>query len=293
MNRGYDEGALYKDGYERSVHCLYLHVPKNSMGSDVHFHDYIEILYGVDCDMTVWINDETVHFETGDIVIINPLQTHFLKSHGKDSEYIVIKFSKSILEGQMPPEAKYMLPLLNSAHHHGNIIKKSEMKDDEIEKIAVNIYNEYVAEKFGYEIAIRSGILNLYLNIVRIWNEKKVGEKLFGVESSVVLRMYQAAESVSKNFSDITEEDVAKEFSMSYSYFSRCFKKVLGISFSKYLNDVRIDNARKMLLTTDKSVTDIAVEVGFSSASHFIYAFRNRTGVSPLVYKKEFKKFVE
>ena len=63
MNRGYDEGALYKDGYERSVHCLYLHVPKNSMGSDVHFHDYIEILYGVDCDMTVWVNDETVHFD--------------------------------------------------------------------------------------------------------------------------------------------------------------------------------------------------------------------------------------
>ncbi len=293
MNRGYDEGALYKDGYECSVHCLKLRVKKNSVGSDVHFHNYIEILYGVDCDMTVWINDKTVHFETGDVIIINPLETHFLKSHDKDSEYIVIKFSKSILEGQMPPEAKYMLPILSSVHHHGNIIKKSEMTDGEIEKAAFGIYNEYVAERFGYEIAIRSGILNLYLSIVRIWNTNDAGEKLFDVESSVVSRMYQAAEYVSKHFSNIAEEDVARKFLMSYSYFSRCFKKVHGISFSKYLNNIRIDNARKILLTTDNSVTDIAVEVGFSSASHFIYAFRNRTGISPLAYKKEFEKFVE
>lgn len=290
MNRGFDEGVIYKDGYERTVECLYMKVNRGCLGADVHYHDYIEILYGVNCEMTVWINDEEVNFQTGDVVIINPRDAHFLKSHMQTSEYIVIKFSVSILkyDGQMPPELRYLIPLMKSSQGRGNIIKRAALDEGNIKNTVYRIFNEYTEEKFGYEIAIRSDILSLYLQMIRHWYEKS--DKIFAENDEITFRIYQAADYAMLNYSDVTAQEMAKMCMVSFSYFSRSFKKVMGCGFSEFLNNIRIDNARRLLLTTSDNITKIAADTGFSSSSHFIYVFKKKTGRSPLSYKKEFKQ---
>ena len=85
---------------------------------------------------------------------------------------------------------------------------------------------------------------------------------------------------------DITLETISDLFYISPSYFSRTFKKMCGISFSEYLNNVRVKEACKLLFKTDISVTEIFESTGFSSHAHFDRVFKNLTGMSPLSYRK-------
>ncbi|MBO5784220.1 MAG: helix-turn-helix transcriptional regulator, partial [Clostridia bacterium] len=68
------------------------------------------------------------------------------------------------------------------------------------------------------------------------------------------------------------------------------FKSVTGTSIISYRNEMRLTMAKKLLIQTDLSVTDIAVKVGFSSASYFSELFTKRENISPVEYRKYHKK---
>jgi len=68
---------------------------------------------------------------------------------------------------------------------------------------------------------------------------------------------------------------------MSYSYFSRSFRRVTGLSFKKYLNQTRINRAEQMLLTGNGSVSEIAMECGYNSISYFISVYKSIKGTTP------------
>ena len=73
---------------------------------------------------------------------------------------------------------------------------------------------------------------------------------------------------------------------VSRTYFSRCFKRGMKQGFSRYVCHVRLREAKRLLLTTPKSVTDIAQEVGFSTTSYFIERFRALHGVTPHQFRE-------
>lgn len=75
---------------------------------------------------------------------------------------------------------------------------------------------------------------------------------------------------------------------MSYSYFSRMFKKVVHRSFREYLNYIRISKSELLLATTDLSITDIAMQTGFSTSSYFIQQFKLYKKISPKQFRKKF-----
>ncbi|HPU62820.1 MAG TPA: helix-turn-helix transcriptional regulator, partial [Mobilitalea sp.] len=65
----------------------------------------------------------------------------------------------------------------------------------------------------------------------------------------------------------------------------KVYKKKTGISLKNYINEYRIERAKELLLTSDKSISDIAEAVGFDNFSYFSTLFKKVTGLSP----KEFK----
>lgn len=93
---------------------------------------------------------------------------------------------------------------------------------------------------------------------------------------------------IESNYADaITLDSVCKRFGFSPAHFSRLFKQVTGDTFSAYLSKVRFENAVTMLITTDKSIEDIAFECGFNSISYFSFAFKKNFQISPLKYRAE------
>lgn len=101
-------------------------------------------------------------------------------------------------------------------------------------------------------------------------------------------KMKKAVAYIDKHYADeISVEDVARESGLSESQFRRVFEDVIAKSPIDYITTIRLNAARKLLTTTDKSIAEIAVEVGFFDQSHFIKAFRRERGTTPGRYRRE------
>lgn len=85
---------------------------------------------------------------------------------------------------------------------------------------------------------------------------------------------------------DIRLEDMAREAGMSLWHFLRTFAKVLGVTPHQYLLRSRLRHAARLLADEERSVTDIAYDVGFADLSNFVRTFRRAAGVSPRGFRK-------
>ncbi|WML34372.1 AraC family transcriptional regulator [Clostridium sp. OS1-26] len=88
----------------------------------------------------------------------------------------------------------------------------------------------------------------------------------------------------------ITVEDLAKIANMSPSYYVRTFKKETGQSSIGYLNQIRLERVKRLLLEGDKAITEIALECGFSSSAYLSSSFYNKFKISPTDYRNLLKK---
>lgn len=97
-----------------------------------------------------------------------------------------------------------------------------------------------------------------------------------------------------KNATDnkISVEEVARNAGFSIDYFNRIFLAHTGFTVMAYVNFVRLKKAALLLRTTDKSVLDIALEIGFDSHEGFIKAFKKKYGVTPSKYRYENKNHI-
>ncbi len=85
---------------------------------------------------------------------------------------------------------------------------------------------------------------------------------------------------------DISVDTLCSQLHISSAYFSTIFKKETGITFVNYLTDTRLEEAIKLLNTTDYKTHYIAKKVGYPDANYFSYVFKRKFGISPMKYRK-------
>ncbi len=99
-------------------------------------------------------------------------------------------------------------------------------------------------------------------------------------------KIQQALHFINNNYrSNIRLGSVATEAGMSPSHFSRIFKKVMGLSYQDYLNSRRITKAKNLLRTSPRSISEIAVSLGFADTTGFGRIFKKLTGQTPSAYR--------
>lgn len=89
----------------------------------------------------------------------------------------------------------------------------------------------------------------------------------------------------SRYFLDIKLSFFSELYFFNTEYLCRLFKKVTGMTFSTYMNNVRIEKAQKLLLETDDSIIDISSQVGYNSVSYFNRQFKKITNTTPINYR--------
>ena len=97
----------------------------------------------------------------------------------------------------------------------------------------------------------------------------------------------QAISYASAHLSDqISAASAARDLGLNPDYFSHLFRAETGVTFTSFLNDLRVRQAKELLCETDITVQEISAAVGYNSASHFIASFRKSQGVTPLEYRR-------
>jgi len=84
----------------------------------------------------------------------------------------------------------------------------------------------------------------------------------------------------------LTRETIARHVGVSGSYLARCFRQDVGVAPREYLARYRVRQAQHLLATSHQAITDVALSVGFASASAFTQAFEREAGVTPRAYRQ-------
>lgn len=82
-------------------------------------------------------------------------------------------------------------------------------------------------------------------------------------------------------------EGVSKEVHCNSFYLCKLFKKVTGTSFTEYINHLRLGKAKKLLMNQDMRISEVALEAGFQSITHFNRVFRKYLGCSPSSFRRD------
>ncbi|MCR5082841.1 MAG: response regulator [Parasporobacterium sp.] len=85
----------------------------------------------------------------------------------------------------------------------------------------------------------------------------------------------------------ITLKELAKIASISESYFSSLFKNETGKTYNSYVNDLRLEEAVRLMMTTEMKVYEIGFEVGYNNTRRFFARFKEKFGVSPSEYRRK------
>jgi AraC-like DNA-binding protein len=142
------------------------------------------------------------------------------------------------------------------------------------------------------EMILHSIILELVYNLEGDSKKTTVREKMKSSNYAVIEKVINYIKE--NPTADLSLSKVASMAGFSEVYFHNCFKASTGETLHAYVETQRIKKAAKMLLRTDKTLTEIAYECGFSSQSYFSYAFKRKLGVTPREYaKKVFDQYEE
>lgn len=91
-------------------------------------------------------------------------------------------------------------------------------------------------------------------------------------------------------YQDCNPEEIAIKLNISYSWFRKTFKEYTGYAPAKYLQELRINAAKQMLMETTLSIKEIAFKLRYNASEHFYTLFKKRTGMSPGEYRNLGKK---
>ena len=279
------------DGTDSPFLIHFQNTEAKHIATPAHMHEYIEMLYATAGKFEMWLNGVYYTFEKGDLVVINSREVHHVNCISEENGgYICARFVPEMLYTSSASafEIKYVTPFIMNGSKHQRIFKKNEIENTFIPYLMHEMRDEYDKKQYGYELAVKTDISRIFLWIVRYWharnadisNEYEMNEEMIGIIKKVL-------EYVSENYGDdIKAYEIAGMCNLSYSYFSRIFKQYMKKSFSEYVNFIRIMNAEKLLVSTDRPITDIASECGFGTSSYFIKLFRQSTGMSPMHFRK-------
>lgn len=128
---------------------------------------------------------------------------------------------------------------------------------------------------------------------VASWFHSKLFKPVIGILEDMADKQFV---SITRRIVEIVQEQYDKDISLEYcaavmnfnpAYISRVFKKEMGVSFSEYLSEYRMNIAKNLLATTELKVSEIGQKVSYTNISAFIRTFRRTFGVTPGQYREQ------
>lgn len=142
------------------------------------------------------------------------------------------------------------------------------------------------------DVAIRLYLCQLSLWLLRTWKAENEERELTRINDIYSMTLLQKIFSFvdQEYMNKIKMETVANQCNMSYHSFSKFFMQHTGKTFPGYVNEVRLTKSKILLTTTGMNITEIAMEVGYVTASHYIQRFKESNRMTPQQFRKEFNK---
>ena len=256
----------------------------------LHNHEEIQITLILESSGAVCIGDYVGRYEKYDLFIIGSNCSHVFKNDQTFVEVdietnpraISIYLGKYFYKDQqiIIPELVQIQEFLKKA---GRIYRTNLRDHDNLIENILSLSDEQGTKKYVGLISVLDGLLQLdnYQFLMDrpfdYYPSEEDGERLKKVYDYVLENSHQK----------ISVDEVADIANLSPNSFCRFFKKSTSITFADFLKTIRVNNAAKLLVTSDKSVSQIAEITGYHNMSNFNRQFLELKNLTPSSYRKQ------
>jgi AraC-like DNA-binding protein len=148
------------------------------------------------------------------------------------------------------------------------------------------ILAEHTAQGDGWKVAARAHFLTLLVELGRAWSSSRSRARAPEAAAGQRAAIDAAVAFMEEHYGeDISLRAIADQAYLSPHHFSETFKKHCGMPPWEFLVKLRLDRAKELLRATDRSVTDIALSVGFGDSSYFARVFKAQVGRTPRQFR--------
>ncbi|MBQ8253987.1 MAG: helix-turn-helix transcriptional regulator [Clostridia bacterium] len=257
---------------------LYENVPKDafpihlveyhSLPDDfaLHWHEETEILFLRQGELTVRCGDKLITAEEGDCIVINGNELH--EGVSGECDFLCL----------------YLPPFFFEEQYY---TFKHLIKDKIVNDTVLGIFEKYKDKKHTNILAVKGYAYLLISHLIANHTDATYTEGRYKKHLKTSERMNDAIRYIEQNcFENVSTKHLSKISHLSEGYFCHLFKAVTGHSAKEYVLMKRIDKAVDLLLSTDMTVLEIAMQCGFSDANYFSRIFKKYKGRTPSSYRR-------
>lgn len=245
-----------------------------------HFHDWIEVVYLLTGTLTFYIEDKEYNLKKGEFIVVDPMSIHNSESIDGNTA-ILLQIPMSFLEQFDKEIRKYRIVIdydtkdrqQKEALHHLSYVLQELIAAAELKK------QGYIFQCYKLIFELLSILYSSFA--VKLLKQERQNHYKNRERIEEILTY------VEKHYNEtITIGQIAKRVHVSEVYFTRFFKKMMGMTFVQYLNQVRLQQIQKDLLYTDYSIQYILDKNGFHNYKLFMRLFKERFQCTPKEYRK-------
>ena len=252
-----------------------------------HSHDFYELVIVTRGSAVHWLEGMEFPVTAGDVFLLQGRQRHYFHDR-KDLDLINVMYDPkkvALPENElrrMPGYcAMFMLePTYRRQHRFASRLHLKRVPLARVEQLVEEMECECAEKEPGYEVTLRAKLLEVMIFLSRAYTETDT------TEAEALLRVGNVIGALENGFyKDWKLDDLVGIAHMSRSNLMRIFRQATGQSPIEYLVRLRIQRAMELLRSTDLSITEIAMEVGFSDSNYFARQFRRALGESPRSFR--------
>lgn len=255
---------------------------KKDSPSSSHFHNCVELGYCKSGSGTLYVENLSFPFHAGDYIVIPENMSHYSLSHAEESLFEYIYFDPYIVL-QDSTSVQNMIRLRQELYGHFGVIHKQN--NPVLHLLSARIFDELHQRKDLYQDSLQ-GLLLSFCSALSL-----EGTLYHPVESDLDW-LYRSINYIHQNYHRKLSigKICEKCHGLSESYFRKRFDEIMHISPLDYINHFRIRLACRAIYRGQKSISEIAEDVGFSTLSTFNRNFASLLGCSPMQWRKELLK---
>lgn len=249
----------------------------------VHYHPEYELNFVFNSKGKRVVGDSILDYEDMDLVLVGPNTPHAWtgENQHENARVITVQFQNDILS-ETTLNRKLIAPIKE-------MLLKSYRGIEFSKEVQERFKERLIAfcDKSGFDSFLELFSILYDLSISR--NHKLLSSSSYvnKYDDSTCERIKKVTDYIHENYhGSLKIKDVSDLINMSESTFSHFFKKRTHRSFSDFVHDIRVGNATRLLIGSEKSIAEIGYECGFNNLSNFNRVFKKKKGCTPSDFKK-------
>ena len=263
---------------ELNMHCSIDTL--NSRFVDKHWHNSIEILYIIEGTLDITLPNEGYTLLEQDYIIIDRNIVHSTTSKST-CRYLLIQIPYTFLKEYIPHINSFRIPCICSLKQKDNRNILNSMRGTlmQLSSLYQNKYDGYYLEYYS--------ILFHFLHLLVTDYKQDISHLSLPNTDKYIERLSLITEYVQDHYREpISLQDASELLSLNPEYFSRFFKKYMGVTFLEYVYSVRLQAAYQELINTDLPIQQVQEHNGFTNPKIFSRMFREQYGTTPREIRK-------